>query len=1163
MRIAQIDLKAFGHFTNRRIVFDAGPDFHMAYGPNEAGKTTISRALKAALFGVPERTNDGHLHGNPGLRVGVVLASSSGERLAAMRRKARKNSLVRYDPSTGEELGEAIPDERMTAWMGGLPEGLFVSMFGLDHDELVTGGKALSEGKGELGQSLFEAGAGLSSIRELRERLAKQADELFRPRASSSAIFKVLEHYNEARKDAKDAQTKPAEWEVLRKTAEEAKTAYDEARTRQENLQKEWRRLERLAGVLPDVAARSLALDRLAILGEVTKLPVDAPAKRIAAETRLHQAEQTRSEAANNLAQQQAELDAIVVPQVILQESGSIEALYYSLDAFRAARETAASANGRMEHASAQSKVLLDAIGESLRDDLRALIPSATLRARVQSLVTQGATLQTELDAATRLSATTKRELDDLNVELAELGSLNVPTSVVQALKAFEEEGNPESAAQDLARNVSKLEAAVVREAATLKDGPMETLVTMGTPLPAELHRFRTARDDIELRRQSLRTKIEGVENDIAAVNGELEGLMRQGDVPTAEHLSEQRGIRESLWHKIRRKVFPQADEHQVEESLPTASDYEFAVHAADTTADNRFADAARVSQHADLLKRLAQMRNAIALERGRQDATEQEAAELKREWEALITKYGLPVLSVAEMSDWLARRELFLQRYHSYADAKNQAVAAAARAVASRASLSVALADAGLSPCEENETLAQAIGRARTQLDQASKAAASHKILAKKKKSAEDKLADAGAQIVERKNRLDDWRSRWTESMTAIHLAGDAGGEEASARLGQFENLEDALDTLDGARAELATAQATVTRMETDVTRLCTTTGYERANRPADAVIETLYERLVEAKALAQRHATLEGLIKEAHKIGTQAEQALRLAEQELSVLKSAAGCATLPELIEAENRSADSVKLEEECAAIEERLVAASALPLKDLLVQAEGQDLALVKAALERVSSDLEACSTQVETLHGTQIETLAALGEVDGEAVAADAEQCAADAAARLSTLVADYSSARLASAILSEAIETYQQRFQGPLLARASELFATITGGRFAKVATDFAEDMTILVGVRPNGRRETVGNLSSGTRDQLFLALRLAAIESHVAHQEPMPVVVDDIVINFDDASASATFQVLAELSKKTQVLFFTHHEHLLERAADAIGATAFTAHRL
>ncbi len=225
--------------------------------------------------------------------------------------------------------------------------------------------------------------------------------------------------------------------------------------------------------------------------------------------------------------------------------------------------------------------------------------------------------------------------------------------------------------------------------------------------------------------------------------------------------------------------------------------------------------------------------------------------------------------------------------------------------------------------------------------------------------------------------------------------------------------------------------------------------------------------------------------------------------------------------------------------------------------------GQDLVLVKAEQERASGDLANCTGEVETLHAKQIEAQAALGRVDGEASAADAEQKSADAAARLGNLVADFASARLASSILSEAIKTYQQRYQGPLLARASELFATITGGRFMKIATDFAEDMTILVGVRPSGKRETVANLSSGTRDQLFLALRLAAIESHVARQEPMPVVVDDIVINFDDASASATFKVLADLSKKTQVLFFTHHEHLLDRAANAIGSGAFVAHKL
>lgn len=1163
MRIAQLDLKAFGHFTDRRIVFDGGPDFHLAYGPNEAGKTTISRALKAALFGFPERTTDNFLHANAKLRVGVVLALSSGEQLAAMRRKARKNSLVRYDPLSGEELGEAISDDQLTAWMGGLPEGLYTSMFGLDHDELVAGGKALSEGKGELGQSLFEAAAGLSSVRALRERLVKEADEFFRPRASSSVIYKVLDDYNEARKQAKNAQTKPAEWELLFKAAKEAKTAYDNARLHQETLQTNARRLERLAAVLPDVAARSLALERLAVLGRVTELPADATTKRVAAETELRQATIARDEAADDLTRRQADLDAIALPQNILQEGSSIESLHYALDAFRTARETAASAKGRMEQARAMSGALLAAIGESSPDDPRALIPSVTLRARVQSLVTKGAKLQAELDAAVRLAAATKRELDDLNAEMGDLGPQTFPASVAEMLRAFDAEGNPETKAEDLTRQAASLEASLVREAAALAGRTPEALAAMGTPVPAELLRFRTARDDLDQKKQALRARVESIENDIAAVNGELEGLMRQGDVPTAEHLSDQRGLRESLWQRLRRKLFPDTNDRSADEAIPTAAEYESAVHAADATADRRFADAARVSQHADLLKRLAQMRNAIELERARLDAADKETSKLKAQWHAFTEKYGLPSLGVAELIDWLTKREMFLQRYHSYSDIKSQAGLAAARTATVRANLSAALSEAGLPGCGNSESLVQAIGRARALVDQAGKAANSQKIFAKKKKSAEAKLGDAQTQIADCEKLLDEWRTGWSNSMTAIRLSGDAGDEEATARLAQFEDLEHALNGLDAAGAELATAQATLTRVEQEVARLSEATGYDRENRPADAVIEALYDRLIEAKGLAQRRATLDDLIKQADKNHAQADQAFQRAEQELARLKAAAGAATLAELIDAENRSAEYMKLNADIAAIEVRLVAASSLPLQTLLAQAEGQDLALVKAALERVTADLDACTAEMETLHGRQIAAEASLGRVDGEAVAAEAEQRAADAAARLSNLVADYASARLASTILSDAIETYQQRYQGPLLARASELFATITGGRFAKVATDFAEDMTILVGVRPNGKRETVGNLSSGTRDQLFLALRLAAIESHVAHQEPMPVVVDDIVINFDDASSSATFTVLAELSRKTQVLFFTHHQHLLDRAANAIGSAAFTGHKL
>ena len=55
-----------------------------------------------------------------------------------------------------------------------------------------------------------------------------------------------------------------------------------------------------------------------------------------------------------------------------------------------------------------------------------------------------------------------------------------------------------------------------------------------------------------------------------------------------------------------------------------------------------------------------------------------------------------------------------------------------------------------------------------------------------------------------------------------------------------------------------------------------------------------------------------------------------------------------------------------------------------------------------------------------------------------------------------------------------------------------------------------------------------------------------------------MPFIADDLFVNFDDKRAAAGFQVLNELAKKTQVLFFTHHEHLLDVARKTLGPSVF-----
>ena len=78
--------------------------------------------------------------------------------------------------------------------------------------------------------------------------------------------------------------------------------------------------------------------------------------------------------------------------------------------------------------------------------------------------------------------------------------------------------------------------------------------------------------------------------------------------------------------------------------------------------------------------------------------------------------------------------------------------------------------------------------------------------------------------------------------------------------------------------------------------------------------------------------------------------------------------------------------------------------------------------------------------------------------------------------------------------------------------------------------------------------------MSDGTVDQLYLALRLASVDEYLGRAHSLPFIADDLLINFDDARAAAGFKVLAELGQKTQVLFFTHHQHLRRYCAGHVG---------
>ena len=87
--------------------------------------------------------------------------------------------------------------------------------------------------------------------------------------------------------------------------------------------------------------------------------------------------------------------------------------------------------------------------------------------------------------------------------------------------------------------------------------------------------------------------------------------------------------------------------------------------------------------------------------------------------------------------------------------------------------------------------------------------------------------------------------------------------------------------------------------------------------------------------------------------------------------------------------------------------------------------------------------------------------------------------------------------------------------------------------------------------------------MSEGARDQLYLALRFAAMERYLEEHEPMPLILDDLLITFDNDRTRAILPQLASLARRTQVFLFTHHEHLVELCRETVGEDKFTLHRL
>lgn len=1180
MKLQRLHLKAFGAFSDRILDLSGGKEgLHLIHGPNEAGKSTTLRAITQLLYGIDSKTSDAFLHPMQNLRIGATL-SNGGQDFSFYRRKGNKSTLLAEDEKT------PLSDDVLVPFIGGVDAVAFMNLFGLTHEQLVAGGSELAEGKGDVGQALFSAAAGMGHLRALLAKLDEDAGELFKPSASKPRINSALAQLAAARKAVKAAQLSSREWEVLdgeRMAAEARRTDLDiELR----DARAEQARLKRIQEALPLVAQRAALLENLAPLTSAVLLPEGFSERRLNCQNAARNAREVLAGADQVIARLKRELAPLAINAELLAREDDIEKLHQDLGVNEKARND-------LERKLAPELARLRDEAERTLHHLRphwSIEQAEELRLppgqkqRLAELDRRGQSCRDAVNHASAALDQVQRQREQAQAERAQTGETADTALLEAALKRVRQSGDGEGALRDHEARMDALQQSSASGIARLGrwSGTIEALEILPVPAAESIEQFRlelgeAVRSTSEAEKQfaALEAERERAESDLAA-------YQRQHHAPSLEVLDEVRSARQQSWAfarsawegatppdqvtdpEVRAMVDNVRERHPEVQNLADA--VAVLVTDADELSDRLRTEADRVAQRAQLESAVATLREKCEKQRGIHDAALANHQKAEEAWKALWRPADIEPRTPAEMAAWRKSFDALQSEIAALHDAAKSAKVLRVSIARYRAELEVALESCGLTSPSTESSLAALI-------DHADIALARHREIAQQRVHLEktlDKLdrvdcPAAEVALARARKEEDAWRETWSEMMQVIGARTDAVGAEALAIV---EAIDEVLDK-HARSVELQQRIDFILRDDADFRRearaLASAVGQDAVGDDA-SIVRALYQALKQNREASGEQKRLIKQLREEEDRQRAAQAALARAVSELAALCAEARVEDAAALPDAEKASTERRRMEEGLHEIEKRLFAlCPGQGLESIIAMVTAEDSDSLAPILETLGVRLEALKEEHEALLISIGELKTKLAQMNGGSQAADA---AAQAQALIATVAEDaeeYARLRVAHFALNRAIERYRAATQEPLLARAGEIFQTLTLGSFKELRADVDDrDRHVLLGVRAeNEALVGVAGMSEGTADQLYLALRIASLERHLERHAPIPFILDDILVNFDDARAAAALDVLAALSDRTQVIYFTHHQHLVELAKAKVGKKTLFVHAL
>ncbi len=1149
MRLRRLRLECYGNFADTALELDDQPGrINMIVAPNGAGKSVLRRAISELLFGIHPQTPMGFRFDYNRMRLVTSAAFPDGEAMGFARRKGRANTLTNID---GQPAHPSLPNRLPREAERKRLERLFM----LDSAALREGGKALLQTDGDLADALLSSAGDLGSARTLATDFAAKRDEAAPERRSARTPFYAAgEEWTEASSRLAQTIAKPAAVDAQERARADAAAARAAANARAAAARAELARLARVRSTRRHLQDLDAACAWLEANAAAPLLPHAATLALALTKATLADAEREAEAARQHHAGAADELARATVDEPVLAEAAAIEHLTATLSQATSARVDIPKRERELADAHA-------VIGRLLRDLSSPCDPAGAASevrptadiAAARALIAARAELNARHSTAAKDAAGAQERLVQTEDDLAALPAAGETETLQSALAEATADGDPVRQAQSAAATATEAASHLAAELARVPAWQGSAAALAAVALPAEPTLARLDRALSQARAQAEAAAVRQAEDAAALVADQqrLADLTSERPLPDEAALAGARAVRDRGWALVFARLNGQpqpVEEAAYAPGTPLPLAFERAMAAADTIADRRVDESTRLATAAGLLASIARHEAALAssmAETQRHHGTVDAAGAA---WVAAIAVVGLaPDATLADLRAFATARDKVIQALQAERNATEAAQALAGRQAAYARQLATAMQTAP-------DTLPRLVAAARQRVTAAEHTVAQRQAHNRTLVTARRTAAKAAAALAEVEAAMAAWEIQWRGALARLRRpAGEPPDATAS--------VLDPLIALPGHVEAADTAQRRITEMQTQLDHFAAAcaaaagTLGDVGGEPA-AVVGRLATRLKTARAEDARRVILAEQAAAAQQRDQAAANALARAQAGLQAAILHIGAGSVAEadarVVLAVERQAQEVARDAALAKLHE---------------DGDGRTIETLRAenAATAAEAAAEAAQAAEEAVAAAQSDAQAAVAEqerAEGElrrlAAGQDAVRAAADrqaAAARLSRVLEDALVQHLAAAMLDHGLQAVEAiGSANDRLLRIGQTFTRLTGGAYDRLSPagdgKESENYGRLVAHEAGGGEKHIAQLSEGTRDQLYLALRLVAVEDHAQGAPPLPFVADDILQTFDDTRARAALEALVGLSHHVQVILLTHHPHIEQVAA-------------